>query len=59
MSAFRRPPLAPADQFYGDRSAAVTDPVGNRWWIATHREDVPPEELARRAQAFMQQPRSA
>lgn len=51
--------MAPADQFYGDRSAAVTDPMGNRWWIATHREDVPPEELARRAEAFMQQSRSA
>jgi PhnB protein len=47
--------MEPADQFYGDRSAGVVDPVGNRWWIATHQEDVPPEELARRAEAFMQQ----
>jgi len=45
----------PADQFYGDRSGGVKDPVGNQWWIATHKEDVPPEELARRAQAAMQQ----
>jgi PhnB protein len=50
--------MEPADQFYGDRSAGVVDPVGNRWWIATHQEDVPPEELARRAEAFMQQQRS-
>jgi PhnB protein len=45
----------PADQFYGDRSAGIKDPVGNQWWIATHKEDVPPEEIARRAEAFMQQ----
>jgi PhnB protein len=50
--------MEPADQFYGDRSAGVQDTVGNRWWIATHREDVPPEELRRRADAFMQQQRS-
>jgi uncharacterized glyoxalase superfamily protein PhnB len=45
----------PADQFYGDRSAGIKDPVGNQWWIATHKEDVPPEEIARRAEACMQQ----
>jgi PhnB protein len=39
----------PTDQFYGDRHGGVTDPQGNNWWIATHIEDVPPEELARRA----------
>lgn len=47
--------MEPADQFYGDRSAGVRDPVGNHWWIATHKEDVPPDELARRAEAFMKQ----
>jgi PhnB protein len=41
----------PTDQFYGDRMAGVQDPVGNQWWIATHTEDVPPAELARRAAA--------
>ncbi len=41
----------PADQFYGDRSAGVRDAFGNVWWIATHVEDVPPEELQRRAAA--------
>lgn len=40
-----------ADQFYGDRSGAVTDPFGHVWFVATHVEDVPPEELARRAAA--------
>lgn len=42
--------MEPADQFYGDRNAGVRDPAGNLWWIATHVEDVPPDELARRAQ---------
>jgi hypothetical protein len=35
----------------------VKDAVGNHWWIATHKEDVPPEELAKRAEAYMQQQR--
>jgi PhnB protein len=43
----------PGDKFYGDRSGAVQDASGNRWYIATHVEDVPPEEMARRAQAEM------
>ncbi|HEY7579043.1 MAG TPA: VOC family protein [Acetobacteraceae bacterium] len=45
----------PTDQFYGDRSGGVKDPCGNQWWIATHIEDVPPDELRRRAQQRMQQ----
>jgi uncharacterized glyoxalase superfamily protein PhnB len=45
----------PADQFYGDRSAGVKDPSGNLWWIATHKEDVPKDELAKRAEAAMSQ----
>jgi uncharacterized glyoxalase superfamily protein PhnB len=36
------------DQFYGDRSGGVRDPSGNMWWISTHKEDVPPDEMARR-----------
>lgn len=38
-----------ADQFYGDRAGGIVDPFGHRWHIATHVEDVPPEELAERA----------
>jgi PhnB protein len=45
--------MEPADQFYGDRNAGVKDPSGNFWWIATHKEDVPPEELEKRAEAAM------
>ena len=41
----------PINMFYGDRNAAVTDPVGNQWWIATHVEDVPPEEMQQRVKA--------
>jgi len=41
--------MEPADQFYGDRNAGVQDPAGNVWWIATHIEDVAPEELVRRS----------
>jgi uncharacterized glyoxalase superfamily protein PhnB len=35
----------------GERYGGVRDPAGNIWWIATHVEDVPPEEQARRVQA--------
>ena len=45
----------PADQFYGSRVARLTDPSGNRWAIATHKEDVPPAELQRRFEALMAQ----
>jgi PhnB protein len=37
------------DQFYGDRSGRLEDPFGHVWWIATHKEDVSPEEMKRRA----------
>lgn len=45
----------PADMFYGDRQGGVKDPSGNQWWIATHKEDVSPEELRRRAEAALKQ----
>jgi len=41
------------DKFYGDRTAAVRDAQGNRWYMATHIEDFSSEELDRRAQAAM------
>src|SRR5262245_25842974 len=40
-----------ADQFYGDRTGGVTDPFGHVWYIATHKEDVSPEEMRKRAAA--------
>jgi PhnB protein len=42
-----------ADQFWGDRFGTVTDPFGHVWSIATHIEDVPPEEMAKRAKEAM------
>src|SRR5689334_18445947 len=39
----------PADQFYGDRVGAVRDLASNQWWFATHKEEMPSEELVRRA----------
>jgi uncharacterized glyoxalase superfamily protein PhnB len=43
----------PSDQFYGDRTGGVTDPSGNYWGIATHVEDVRPEEMKKRFAAMM------
>ena len=47
--------LEPTDMFWGDRFASVKDSFGNKWGMATHKEDVPPEELPKRAAAFMKQ----
>ena len=41
------------NQFYGDRSGTLTDPFGHVWTISTHVEEVPEEELAKRAEAAM------
>jgi PhnB protein len=40
-------------KFYGDRGGSVIDEWGNIWWISTHVEDVPPEEMGKRAQEFL------
>jgi len=37
------------DQFYGDRTGTIEDPWGHRWTVASHIEDVPPDEMAKRA----------
>jgi PhnB protein len=47
--------MEPTDMFYGDRTGGVKDPSGNSWMIATHKEDVAPQELAKRAAAFFKQ----
>ena len=44
----------PTNQFYGDRSAQVRDPLGNQWTIATHVEDVSPDEMAKRLRVLEQ-----
>ncbi len=52
VKAGAAPVAEPSDQFYGDRNAGVKDFAGNLWWIATHQEDVPPEEMKRRMKAL-------
>ncbi|HVO13587.1 MAG TPA: VOC family protein [Alphaproteobacteria bacterium] len=44
-----------ADQFYGDRVGGLEDPFGHHWHVATHKEDVPPEEMARRHKKFIKE----
>ena len=44
-----------ADQFYGDRSGQLEDPYGHLWWVATHKEDVAPEEMQKRVRALFAQ----
>ena len=45
--------LAPQNMFWGDRHAAVRDPFGNQWAIATHIEDVSTEEIKKRGEEWM------
>lgn len=46
------------NKFYGDRSGSLEDPFGHHWHFATHVEDVPSDEMAKRAEAFMKQQNS-
>jgi len=48
-----------ADQFWGDRMGSLTDPFGHKWSIATHVEDVPPEQFAERMAKSQQQQQQA
>ena len=41
------------DRFYGDRTGGFEDPFGHRWDVATHMEDVPPDDMERRAADVM------
>ncbi len=47
--------MPPADMFWGDRYGKVTDPFGHEWSLATHKEDLSPEEIGKRAEAFFAQ----
>jgi uncharacterized glyoxalase superfamily protein PhnB len=47
--------MEPMDMFYGDRCGCVKDASGNRWNVATRKEDIAPKELARRAEAFLKE----
>jgi len=52
VDAGAKPVHPPTDMFWGDRYAKVTDPFGHWWSMATHVEDVPPDELKRRQADF-------
>ena len=41
------------DQFWGDRMGTVVDPFGHKWMLGTHKEDVSPEEMQRRGDAWV------
>jgi PhnB protein len=43
------------DQFYGDRTGTLEDPFGHVWFLATHKEDLSPEEIDKRAEAMFRQ----
>lgn len=43
--------MKPTDMFYGDRGASVKDPAGIAWYMATHTEDISPQEMKKRAEA--------
>jgi PhnB protein len=47
--------MPPQDMFWGDRFGKLTDPFGHSWALATHIEDVAPEEMKKRSQAYMEQ----
>jgi PhnB protein len=42
--------MPPPDMFWGDRFAAIVDPSGHEWPMATHKEDVAPDEMMKRMQ---------
>ena len=45
--------MAVEDQFWGDRFGSIKDPFGHVWQIATHVEDVPPDQMEERAREAM------
>jgi PhnB protein len=51
-----KPIMPVADMFWGDRYGKIADPFGHEWSLATHQEDVPPEEVRRRADSFFKAP---
>ena len=55
VAAGARVTMPLADMFWGDRFGTLVDPFGHGWGVATHKEDVPPKEMAKRAQAAMAQ----
>ena len=57
VAAGAKPKMPLMDMFWGDRYGQLHDPFGHTWALATHKEDVTPEEMQRRAQAMFSKPR--
>jgi len=55
VSAGAKTTMPVADMFWGDRFGTLIDPFGHAWSVATHKEDVAPGEMERRAQDFYTQ----
>jgi uncharacterized glyoxalase superfamily protein PhnB len=55
VSAGAKVQMPMADQFWGDRAGAVSDPSGYTWWIATRKEDLTHAEMQQRAADFFKQ----
>ena len=55
IAAGAKPAMPVTDMFWGDRIGSVEDPYGQKWTLATHREDMSPREMGKRAQAFYAQ----
>jgi PhnB protein len=55
-AAGARAEMPPMNMFWGDRYCKLADPFGHKWSMATHIEDVPPKEMARRGAEAMAQP---
>jgi PhnB protein len=53
VDAGATPTMPPANMFWGDRYGKLLDPFGHEWALATHVEDVPPEDMERRMKAAM------
>jgi len=52
LAAGAKPVMPATDMFWGDRIGSVEDPYGQKWTLATHKEDVAPREMQKRAEAF-------
>jgi len=53
VSAGAKADAQPSDMFWGDRFGKLTDPFGHQWSVATHKEDIAPDEMAKRAKEAM------
>jgi len=55
VSAGAQATMPVGDMFWGDRCGQLTDPFGHKWSVATHKEDLTPDEIRKRAMSFFEQ----